>query len=302
MKKVVTFILMLCMALSLSACGNEEITMQEIYDASNLTTLLEKHESVYVRYSESGKLYEEKYLSKEYSYTFMDGEVYGLASDFLSFTSDHAFYSYYDGEYIRSLLISSDGLSDVNYDMSKNANFALEEGTLQETIQSVKKKDGRIIVTSFESPEAIKDSEMEGLVSYNAEYVLDAKTHELISVKDVIEYDDGTVYNVVVDFIYDGEIPEEMKAFVEYEQQTEDFRTITIVSNPGTESEKSESVQIPKGLSIVLEPDFIFEIDFSMNPDIEGAFELYSDAACTQPFDLSEDNDSDVTIYVKWCQ
>ena len=44
-----------------------------------------------------------------------------------------------------------------------------------------------------------------------------------------------------------------MKAFVEYEQQTEDLRTITIVSNPGTESEKSESVQIPKGLSVALE-------------------------------------------------
>lgn len=94
---------------------------------------------------------------------------------------------------------------------------------------------------------------MGGLVSYNAEYVLDAKTHELISVKDVIEYDDGTVYNVGVDFIYDAEIPEGMKAFVEYEQQTEDLRTITIVSNPGTESEKSESVQIPKGLSVALE-------------------------------------------------
>lgn len=143
---------------------------------------------------------------------------------------------------------------------------------------------------------------MGGLVSYNAEYVLDAKTHELISVKDVIEYDDGTVYNVGVDFIYDAEIPEGMKAFVEYEQQTEDLRTITIVSNPGTESEKSESVQIPKGLSVALKPDFIFELDFSTNPEIEEAFELYSDAACTQLFDLSEDDDSDITIYVKWCQ
>ena len=132
--------------------------------------------------------------------------------------------------------------------------------------------------------------------------MLDAKTHELISVKDVIEYDDGTVYNVGVDFIYDAEIPEGMKAFVEYEQQTEDFRTITIVSNPGTESEKSESVQIPKGLSVALEPDFILELDFSTNPEIEEVFELYSDAACTQLFDLSEDDDSDITIYVKWCQ
>ena len=262
----------------------------------------ENHESVYVRYSESGNLYEEKYLSKEYSYSSMDGEVYGLASDLLSFTSEHTFYTYYDGEYIRSLLISPDGLSDDKYHMLKDAGFALEEGTLQETIQSVKKKDGRIIVTSFESPEAIEASEKGGLVSYNAEYVLDAKTHELISVKDVIEYDDGTVYNVGVDFIYDAEIPEGMKAFVEYEQQTEDLRTITIVSNPGTESEKSESVQIPKGLSVALEPDFIFELDFSTNPEIEEVFELYSDAACTQLFDLSEDDDSDITIYVKWCQ
>ena len=69
-----------------------------------------------------------------------------------------------------------------------------------------------------------------------------------------------------------------------------------------SESEKSESVQIPKGLSVALEPDFIFELDFSTNPEIEEVFELYSDAACTQLFDLSEDDDSDITIYVKWCQ
>ena len=34
MKRIVAFILLLCMVMSLAACGKVEITMQEIYDAS----------------------------------------------------------------------------------------------------------------------------------------------------------------------------------------------------------------------------------------------------------------------------
>ena len=40
MKKIVSLILMLCMILSLSACGKVEITMQEIYDANQTNALL----------------------------------------------------------------------------------------------------------------------------------------------------------------------------------------------------------------------------------------------------------------------
>ena len=48
MKKIVTLILMLCMVLSFTACADKEsetpeLTLQEIYDATNIPALLEKH-------------------------------------------------------------------------------------------------------------------------------------------------------------------------------------------------------------------------------------------------------------------
>ena len=304
MKKIISLIFLLCLILSFSACGNKEITvtMQEIYDASNLEALLENHESVYIRYTESGEIYEELYLSKEYSYSFMDGEVYGIESDVAFLTTNDSFYYYDDNNYVRSFLISKDGLTDA-YNPLDDVKFVFDESGLQETIESIEKKDGNITVISFNGPEAIEASGEEGLVSYNAEYVLDEETRELISTKAVLEYDDGTVYNVVMDFVYDGEIPEGMKALVDYEQRTDDLRTITVVSNPGTEGEKSESVQVPKGISVIFEPDLILDIDLTTiesTSHIEGAFDLYSDSACTQPLDMDEDKNSDVTVYVKW--
>ena len=46
MKKIVAFILMLCMVLPLAACGKGEITMQKIYNAGLNKTMLKKHKSV----------------------------------------------------------------------------------------------------------------------------------------------------------------------------------------------------------------------------------------------------------------
>ena len=82
MKKIVTLILMLCMVLSFTACADKEsktpkITLQDIYDATNIPALLEKHDSVSVLYTEDGEVYQEEYYSKEYCYTFFDGELMG---------------------------------------------------------------------------------------------------------------------------------------------------------------------------------------------------------------------------------
>ena len=87
-----------------------------------------------------------------------------------------------------------------------------------------------------------------------------------------------------------AEEPELVKTFLAYENQTEDLRSITVVSNPGTEKEVSQSVQVPKGLLIGLRYD----------EDTTYAFEVYTDAACTEAYDPYVNTDSDLTIYVKW--
>lgn len=90
---------------------------------------------------------------------------------------------------------------------------------------------------------------------------------------------------------YDVEIPEIIKTFMEYDQQTEDMRTITVVSNPGTEQEKTESVLSPKGLIVGLSPEAAYA---------DRTFTLYTDVACTQPLEEAPDVNADVTVYIKW--
>ena len=81
-----------------------------------------------------------------------------------------------------------------------------------------------------------------------------------------------------------------MNPFLAYEQETENLRTVTIVSNPGTENEKTESIQVAKGLQVTCSADYF----------VEEFFALYADAACTQTFEGEWDVNADITIYVKW--
>ncbi len=284
MKKIISAILLLGLTASLSACGGEKITMQEIYDASNVSAMLEKHESVYIKNAESGVVYEESYEDKDYKYSLYGGEYYGTP-DLAFLTTDNASYSYSDGNYTRAILLSKEGLVD-NYREEDNDINILGMETVDQTIQSVTKKDDRITVVSYQVQENNDPSDYR----LDCEYVLDAQTRELISSRCVYTYSDGTVYDIGSEFFYDAEIPEGMKTFLEYDQQIEDLRTITIVSHPGTENEKSENVRVPKGLMISVESNLYDE----------GNFTMYADAACTEPFAFSEDNNSDATIYVKW--
>ena len=92
MKKILIFILLLCMALTLAACTDNEntppedttpqgttpedttpedttpeITLQEVYDAGkNLSALLGDHETVYIQIISDGTVIREEYFSKQY--------------------------------------------------------------------------------------------------------------------------------------------------------------------------------------------------------------------------------------------
>lgn len=296
MKKIVTFIMLFCMVFSLIACANKEsataeITVQDLYDVTNIPALLEKHDSVYVLYTENGEIYEEEYYSKEYCYTFFGGELYEMESDFASLTTNHSYHYCYDNTYTQGIVLTPDGMVDMGSifaEFSEKTIFS--ETLLNDTITSITEKDGNIIVTSVSDSEEIEAMKAEGVTVVEEEYVLDANTRELISVKSVFfneaeEENEGAIY-----FTYDVEIPKGMEKLMEYAQQTENMRTITIISNPGTDTEKIESVQVPKGVVAGLEAD--------MNTD--KAFTLYTDAACTQIFKEAPDVNSDVTVYIKW--
>ena len=284
MKKIIALILALCMILTLAACGKVEITMQEIYDTNQIEALLKNHESLYIRNEMDGELWRETYLTKDYVFDYIpDGE-----SDWAEFMTDDACYCYMGGDYLRYLPISPDGVSDfASYRAEHYAAVILGMDTLDDTIESVTQKDGRIIVKGVCDQETLAEF---GVTSAKFEYVLDAKTREIVSVISDFTYDDETAFGSVTEATYDTEEPEMVKTFLEYDNQTENLRNITVVSNPGMENEKIESVQVPMGLVI----------GFRYDENDAYEFHLYTDAACTELYDPYADTDSDLTIYVKW--
>ena len=287
MKKIVTLILMLCMILSLSACGKVEITMQEIYDANQTKALLKNHESVYVRNETDGEYFDEKYLTQDYIYDYIHDEEF----DWVEFTTDDANYCCLNGDYVRFWTITPDGVSSdfASYRTEYYASAILGADTVDEIIESVSKKDGRITVTSSLSQKNIEDMAELDVASGKFEYVLDAKTREIVALNGDYTYDDGTGYHVDSEVSYDIDAPERVREFLKYANETENLRNITVVSNPGTEKEVSQSIQAAKGLAV----GFRYEEE-------EYVFEVYADAACTELYDPYVDTDSDQTIYVKW--
>ena len=289
MKKLAAGILLLCMVLTFAACAEKEsktleITLQDIYDSSNVAALLKNHDSVYIVSTKNGEVSQEEYYRKEGVYSFYKGEEFD--NEFLM--TDHSCYMHSD-EFARLILLTPSGMADMKDVFAEENQWnVFAESMLNDTITSVTEKDGHMIVTSVPDQEEI-DS-VEGLVSYEEELVLDAKTREPISVKSVFHYEEEVVEGIVT-FTYDAEIPEGMKTFMEYDQQTEELRTITVVSNPGTENEKTQSVQVPKGLSGGLT---------STAEYADRTFTIYTDAACTQMFEEAPDVNSDVTVYIKW--
>ena len=288
MKKIISLILVLVFILAISACGKVEITLQEITDANQADALLKNHASVYIRDEMGGENFGEVYLTKDFVFNYIPGGE----SDWMEFITDDAGYYYVGDDCVYYVYITPDGVGDfasARAERSASSSFTIDPEL--NIIESVSKKDGRITVKTVLNQDAIAAEQEEfGVTSSTSEYVVDAKTHEMISVTSDFTYDDGSVFHVVTEVTYDADAPELVKTILAYENQTENLRNVTIVSNPGTEKEESERIQTPKGLIIGLEFDDSFA----------DAVEFYTDAACTQSYDPYANTDSDLTIYVKW--
>jgi hypothetical protein len=288
MKKIVIFILLTCMVLTLAACGKAEITAQEIYDAGQVEAMIQNHQSVYVQRAMDDVAVVENYLTKEYSYVQYPDEE----NAFAQFMTDSVSYVYMGGNYLRYLYVEPDGVTnDFASDHAELRALDLAADIVDETIESVSKKDGRIVVNSFLGEKILEELAEEGAISGKSEYVLDAKTKELISVFSDYVYE-GEAIRLTTEITYDAEVPEMLEAFLKYENQTEELRNVTIVSNPGTEKEVSQDFRIPKGMIV----------GFTFADGSEDKVSFYTDAACTQAYDPYADTDSDLTVYIKWTE
>ena len=266
------------------------ITLQEVYDAGkNLTALLGDHENVYVQVISNGKLIREEYLSKQYCYSFYDSEFMDIGFDYASFATDNSEYYYFENVYALNVTLTPSGMVEMTDILALLGENAFISSEVMNDDSSIIEKDGFITVTCNADLDEITVMG-DDVVSCVETYTLDAKTREMTAIKTVYTYEDGTVDEGIVTITRDVEAPEGMTPFLTYVQETENMRTVTIVSNPGTENEKTESIQVAKGLQVALSTDFA----------VEETFTMYADAACTQTFEEEWDVNTDLTIYVKW--
>ena len=267
--------------------GKLTITLQGIYDACQTEALLKNHEGVYMRNEMGDGIWSETYLTKDYAYDYFPDDEF----TFVRLMTDNACYYYDAGYRLLYSFITPDGVGDFASERAEAcASVLLGEETLDDIIESVEIKDGRITVTSVLSSKNLEILAEEGVKAGKYEYVLDATTREIISIMVEYAYDDGSVFKLTTELTYDAEVPEMLKEFLAYETQTENLRNVTVVSNPGTDKEESKSIQAPKGLII----------GFQYDDEWENAVEFYTNAACTEAYDPYADTDSDLTIYVKW--
>jgi predicted small secreted protein len=194
---------------------------------------------------------------------------------------------------MRFWFITPDGVDSdfASQRAERSASVVLGADTANEIIESVNKKDDHITVNTAWGQEIFADLAETGVTSGKFEYLLDAKTYEVISVLNDYSFNDGSAMQSVTMVSYDAEEPELVKDFLKYENETENLRNITVVSNPGTDKEVSQSFQIAKGLIT----GFRYEEEGYV-------FEVYTDAACTEAYDPYANTDSDETVYVKWIE
>lgn len=282
MKKLCLSLMLAGLLAGLAACGGGHgIDMQQVYDANRPAALLADHESVCVRFTADGEDVGVNYVSKEVAYD----EAYGWAI----FLTDEVVYHCEDGTYYRVLPVYKDGLMDIaEYHKAYESHLLLDPTTARETVESVTEQDGYLTVTT-RLPAQYLEELGQGLEESWCEYRMEADTYALLRCENGCRLEDGTSITVTSETVYDEALPDQAQAFLTLEEGAQ-LRTVTLVTNPGTQQEKTQSVQVAKGLPVRLDSG------------VEGGMELYADAACTQLYTASGDHDSDITVYLKWSE
>lgn len=283
MKKFFALLLVLMLLVSFSACDSQELTMRKLIDANQPKTLLETYDSIFIRGTMAGESIGDYYLTETYSF---EG-----SESFSMYLTDDTGYACRNGVYERIVFLTRDGLVDyADYRADLYTDVILSQESLMEKIQSITETEEQISLTSVMSRRNLKKLfGQDNLRSLENVYVLDANTYGVITAMGTLIFDDGTAIDLAMECTYNAEMPEGVQPLLEYAEQTEDLRTVTLVFHAGTKKEKTELIQAPKGLPLTL----------SLPDDATEGFAVYADEACTVPFQSNGDYTSDVTVYIK---
>ena len=268
-----------CMALA--GCGSTQtVTLEEMQQATQTDQLLKTYTSVqtttvfgednftFTQYADKDLLF---VSAVDQSDLYLDGVQY--------FVADEDIFS-------KTMFILQEPLT---YYAADNLVF---EADPEETIKSCEKKDGKLYVstelTAKRSEELVTN---EGYTYNDGEYltsiyILDAKTKEIQSFSEVLNAADGTTCPYVeVTAEYGTERPAMAQELYEHSTTKENLRTVTIITDPDTDTEQSNTVQLPKGDRVL-----------AYFPD--GYDTLFTDRDCTEEATDIDYNADETVLYM----
>lgn len=254
-----------------------QITMEQVIEANSTEKLLSHYHSAYEvsptmrRYVETEfRYYNEDGVKEEIQ---MPDTVYGL----------------YDGQYWGQLTPGGVWDSDSEY----YAYFGLDhEATALEEIEKIEDNGDTLMLYTVLQPDSLSAKKDTLGIDYRdgdwieCSYKLDSETLAILETENVQCHADGTKEEPsTVTVTYDAPRPEGALALLERLSDKQNLRTITLILNPGTEKESSDSVYVQKGEGVML-----------INPEGK-TLEVFKDSACTEPYTGGADTNKDLTIY-----
>lgn len=253
---------------SASAVTPEEFTLDAMFEANVNDKLLEKYSSICLFSEENGELAGIDYFDSTMNYSryfdyaklYFDGQLCDKTDV---------------GQYLLYLY------TNVEPDLEWIENIYPLPDT-QELIEVTQEGDMLIVKTRT----IAENSDEEGEVAYcDLIYTMDAQELIIRSV-DFTGYNSGNPepYNATFTAEYDLPAPEEALELQQHINPQDNYRTVTFVTDPGTENEAVYTAKALKG-------------DVVMVATLPEYGTYYTDAECTQVYISDNDYTKDLTLY-----
>ena len=267
-----------------------EIDMQAIVAANKTEALLKLYDNFMVK-ADDGRRSIGYYAEDEFTYEWSDAYTTSegsykayqeiITADYYSGITGDTFYS----------LVYAGGKRDMDWQEDLVVNPEL---FLKETLISSKEKDGMIVFKTRLSEEAMialgywQEGLYEGCY-YETVYTMEKDTLVIKSIQETfVDKVSRTKSTIEYVTIANTERPEQAVKIYDHVNSATETVTATVVFDPGTENEKSESFTVPKGDTVY----FNWEGDYN---------KVYKNAELTEVLDITRVSvvaNEDVTIYL----
>ena len=267
-----------------------EIDMQAIVAANKTEALLKLYDNFMVK-ADDGRRSIGYYAEDEFTYEWSDAYTTseGSYKAYQEIITDD-YYSGITGDTFYSLVYAG-GKRDMDWQEDLVVNPEL---FLKETLISSKEKDGMIVFKTRLSEEAMialgywQEGLYEGCY-YETVYTMEKDTLVIKSIQETfVDKVSRTKSTIEYVTIANTERPEQAVKIYDHVNSATETVTATVVFDPGTENEKSESFTVPKGDTVY----FNWEGDYN---------KVYKNAELTEVLDITRVSvvaNEDVTIYL----